>query len=64
MRRNHPLAMADIENLDLPSELLFRILKMTNRDHSPSWESFTWRFAESTSDDLGSVVDFTNIMET
>jgi hypothetical protein len=33
------------------------------RDHSPFWESFTWKFVESTSDNLGSVVDFTNIMK-
>jgi hypothetical protein len=28
------------------------------RDHSPFWESFTWKFVESTLDNLGSVVDF------
>jgi hypothetical protein len=34
---------------------------MTNRDHSPFWESFTWKFAESRSDNSDSVVDFTNM---
>jgi hypothetical protein len=35
------------------------VLKVTNRDHSPFWESFTWKFAESTSDIMDSIVDFT-----
>jgi hypothetical protein len=56
--------MGDIEDLDSAilvfTELLFRILKITNRDHPLSWETFTWRFSESTSDNLGIVVDFTN----
>jgi hypothetical protein len=43
---------------------MLRVLKITNRDNSPFWESFIWKFAESTSDNLDSVVDFTNIMET
>jgi hypothetical protein len=40
------------------------ILKITNRDHSPFWESFTRKFAESTSDKLHSIVEFTNIIDT
>jgi hypothetical protein len=28
-----------------------------NRDHSPFWESFTWKFAESTSDRMDSILD-------
>jgi hypothetical protein len=38
--------------------------KITNRDHSPFWVSFTWKFAESTSNNLDTVLDFTNIIET
>jgi hypothetical protein len=47
---------------DLGSAILVKvgIRKITNRDHSPLWESFTWKFAESTSDNLDSVVDLTN----
>jgi hypothetical protein len=43
---------------------LKRARKITNRDYSPFWESFTWKFTESTSDNSDSVVDFTNIMQT
>jgi hypothetical protein len=53
--------MRDIE--DLGSAILVPV-KITNRDHSPLWESFTWKFAETTSDNLDSIVDFTNIVET
>jgi hypothetical protein len=48
------LTMGDIEDLD--SVILVKV----HRDQSPFWESFTWRFAESTSDNLGSVEDSTN----
>jgi hypothetical protein len=58
------LTMVEIEDLGSASLLKVQDLKITNLDHSPFWESFTWRFSESTSDNLGSVVDLTNIMET
>jgi hypothetical protein len=29
----------------------------------PFWESFTWKFTESTSDRMDSILDFTNIIE-
>jgi hypothetical protein len=35
------------------------VLKVTNRDHSPFWESFTMKIAESSSDIMDSIVDFT-----
>jgi hypothetical protein len=54
------LTMGDIE--DLGSANLVNVLKITNRHHSPFWESFTWKFAETTSDNLDSVVGFTNIL--
>jgi hypothetical protein len=59
-RRFTNLTMRGIE--DLGSAILVKvgIRKITNRDHSPLWESFTWKFAESTSDNLDSVVDLTN----
>jgi hypothetical protein len=55
--------MGDIE--DLGSAILVNVqdLKITNCDHSPFWENFTWRFAESTSDNLGRLVDFRTIMK-
>jgi hypothetical protein len=53
--------MVEIE--DLGSAILVKVqdLKITNLDHSPFWKSFTWRFFETTSDNLGSVIDFTNM---
>jgi hypothetical protein len=33
-------------------------------DHPRFWDSFTWKFAESTSDRMDNIVDFTNIIET
>jgi hypothetical protein len=41
-----------------------RILNIINRDHPRFWDSFTWKFAESTSDRMDNTVDFTNIIET
>jgi hypothetical protein len=43
---------------------LYSLQKITNRDRSPFWESFMWKFAQSTSNILNSIVDFTNIIET
>jgi hypothetical protein len=57
--------MRDIEGFGLCYRSKnFRILKITNPDHSPLWESFTWKFAESTSDRMDSIVNFTDIIET
>jgi hypothetical protein len=40
---------------DGPACIKFRILKIANRDHLSFWESFIWKFAESTSDNLDNV---------
>jgi hypothetical protein len=58
------LTMRNTADLGSPIVLKVRILKITNRHHSPFWESFTWKFAENTSDRMDSIVDFTNIIET
>jgi hypothetical protein len=51
---------------DCGSAILVKVqdTKTYKSSHSPFWESFTWKFAESTSDNLDSIVDFTNIIET
>jgi hypothetical protein len=51
---------------DCGSAILVKVQDTKNykSSHSPFWESFTWKFAESTSDNLDSIVDFTNIIET
>jgi hypothetical protein len=45
-----------------PENIVIRYVSfvITNRDHSQFWESFTF----STSDNLDSIVNFTNIIET
>jgi hypothetical protein len=55
------LTMRDIEGVGSAN---IAKVQDTNRDHSPFWESFTWKFAESTSDRMDSILDFTNIIET
>jgi hypothetical protein len=46
--------MGDIK--DLGSAILVKAQDTRNHDHSPFCESFTWKFTESTSDNLDSVV--------
>jgi hypothetical protein len=55
--------MGDIDDLGYTNLVKVQDLKITNRDRSPFWENFTWKFAERTSDNFGSVVDFTNSMK-
>jgi hypothetical protein len=58
------LTTRDIEDLGSAVVVKVQDTKITNGDHSPFWESFRGKFAESTSDRLNSIVDFTNIIET
>jgi hypothetical protein len=55
------LIMRDIE--DLSFAILIKVQDTENYkwSHSPFWKSFTWKFPESTSRNLDSVVDFTSI---
>jgi hypothetical protein len=58
------LTMGNIE--DLGSAILVNVqdTESYKSRYSPFSESFTWKFAKRTSDNLDSVVHFANIMET
>jgi hypothetical protein len=56
------LTMGEIEDFDSAILVKVRILKITNRDYSPFWESFSWKFAESTSDNLDSTKRLTSTL--
>jgi hypothetical protein len=53
-----------VENVLENERVKVQDTKNYKSSHSPFWESFTWKFAESTSDNLDSIVDFTNIIDT
>jgi hypothetical protein len=56
--------MRDIEGLDSAVVVKVQDTKNCKSRSFTFWESVTWKFAESTSDRMDSIVVFTNIIET
>jgi hypothetical protein len=50
--------MGDVDDLGSANLVKVQDLKITNRDRSPFWENFTWRFAESRYSPTETLVEF------
>jgi hypothetical protein len=50
--------MGDVDDLGSANLVKVQDVKITNRDPSPFWENFTWRFAESRYSPTETLVEF------